>query len=193
MARFEKWFTQDLSQRMETRHCESIVFTADNLSVLIGVNLFDNGTAADQTGSVVCYAIRSDENTVEFTGTISENQVSAILPQSCLISPGPVAVMLQVITGSGDDAVKTTVLKSVFTVEASTTGNIIDPGHVIPDVATLLAMIEQMEEGTAAANQAARDAEAAITDMETAVDNAIDELLTNAIFYRDTDGYVCEY
>ena len=193
MARFERWFTQDLTQKIETRHCESVVFSADNLSVLVGVSLFDGGEAAAQTGSAVCYAIRADGNTVEFTGSISQNQITAILPQSCFVAPGPLAVMLQVISGSGDSAIKTTVLKAIFTVEASTTGSIVDPGHVIPDVATLLALIEQMEEATTAANTAASDAQDAITAMETEVESAIHELLTNAIFYRDTDGYVCEY
>ena len=159
MAQFERWFTQDLAQKIETRHCETVVFSADNLSVVVGVSMYDGGEAADQTGaSAVCYAIRADGNTVEFAGEIDGNKVFAPLPQSCFVAPGPLAIMLQVTEGTGDTAVKTTVLKVIFTVEASQTGEIVDPGHVIPDVADIIAMLDQMEQATEAANTAATGA-----------------------------------
>ena len=31
MQTFEQWFEQDLTQPIITRHCESVMFTADNL------------------------------------------------------------------------------------------------------------------------------------------------------------------
>lgn len=161
MAQFERWFTQDLAQRIEVRHCENIVFSADNLSTLVGVNVYQGGESAALSGTVVCYAIRADGNTVEFAGDLSGNAVSAALPQSCFVAQGPLAVMLQLITGTGDDAQKTTLLKAIFSVELSSTGAIIDPGHVVPDLADIIAMMDQMEQATEAANSAAASAAAA--------------------------------
>ena len=155
MAQFERWFTQDLTQRIEVRHCENIVFSADNLSTLVGVNVYHGGESAALSGTVVCYAIRADGNTVEFAGDLSGNAVSAVLPQSCFVAQGPLAVMLQLITGTGDNAQKTTLLKAIFSVELSSTGAIIDPGHVVPDLADIIAMMDQMEQATDAANAAA--------------------------------------
>ena len=53
------------------------------------------------------------------SGTISDGVVKATLPQSCFAYIGPLAIMLQVVNGD----VKTTVLKAVFRVVASSTGS----------------------------------------------------------------------
>ena len=163
MAQFERWFTQDLNEKLEIRHCETVVFSADNLSAIVGVALYSGDNPENQTDArAICYAIRADGNTVEFAGIVNQNRISAILPQSCFVAPGPLAVMLQVIIGSGDAAVKTTVLKAIFTVEASETGEIIDPGHVIPDIEYIMEILEQAEQATETANNAAAAAEAAV-------------------------------
>lgn len=167
MARFERWFDQDLSYKLETRHTQSISFSEDNLSVLLGVRLYENGAPVSVSGSVVCYAIRNDGNTVVFSGSLSSNQAYAVLPKSCFVSPGPLAVMLQLVTGTGDNAIKTTVLKVLLMVEASQTGTIIDPGSEVPDLSDLLAMLDQMEAATTAANTAAAHAMDTVLVSET--------------------------
>lgn len=151
MAVFEKTFVQDLTQNLKTHHCEAIVFSADNESNVVKCALYQGAEPAAVTGSVVVYAIRADGNTVTFAGTLGNNVASATLPQSCFVAPGPLAVMLQIVSGD----VKTTVLKAIFTVEASSTGAIIDPGHVIPDLSDIIAMLDQMEQATEAAYEAA--------------------------------------
>ena len=157
MAQFEKWFLQDLKKQMDAHYClVDTVFTADNLSAKVGVRLFEDGVPADQTGnSVMCYCIRADGNTVQFAGSAEGNTVFATLPQSCFAAVGVLAIMLQTISGEGDTAIKTTVLKLFVTVDPSATGSIVDPGHVVPDMAELLAMLDEMEQATEAANAAA--------------------------------------
>ena len=160
MAVFKKTFVQDLTQNLKTHHCEAIVFSADNDSNVINVALYDAAEPATVTGSVVVYAIRADSNTVTFTGTLTDNVASATLPQACFAAPGPLAVMLQIVNGD----VKTTVLKAVFTVEASTTGALIDPGSVVPDISDLLAMLDDMAALSAAASASAQSAAGSATE-----------------------------
>ena len=156
MAQFERWFYQDLNEGLTAHFCPDIVFTEDNNPAVIGVRLFYGDTPAPQTGaSCVCYCIRADGNTVQFSGTVSSNEVSATLPKSCFYAVGPLAIMLQTVTGTGNSAVITTVLKLVVNVEPSKTGSSIDPGNVVPNLTQLLAMLDQMEAATDAANEAA--------------------------------------
>ena len=149
MAVFTKTFVQDLKGCMDVHITEGLVFSADNDSNVVSVEIYNGGEAATLTGSVVVYVIRADGNTVVFGGTLSGNTASAVLPQSCFVIPGPIAVMLQIVSGD----VRTTVLKAVFTAVASSTGAIIDPGHVIPDISDIIAMLDQMEAATEAACQ----------------------------------------
>ena len=123
MAVFEKTFVQDLTRCITAHHCNSICFSADNDSVQINVDLYDGGEPATLSGSVTVYAIRADGETVSFAGSLSGNTASATLSNDCFAAPGPLVIMIQIVTGT----VKTTVLKAVFTVEPSTVGDIIEP------------------------------------------------------------------
>jgi len=60
MATFEKWFDQDLTKQLVTRHCEGIVLTGDNLSNVIGVRLYEGDAPATLDGAVTLRAIRAD-------------------------------------------------------------------------------------------------------------------------------------
>lgn len=168
MATFEKWFQQDLNDDVVVRHCESCVFTEDNLSNIIGVTLTKGGVPASVSGTVQCNVIRGDSATITFTGTLSGNKVSATLPQSAFVYTGFISVILKIISGT----TKTTVLKAIFTVERTTTDTIVDPSHVIPSIAELLAKIDEMEQGTTAANAAASAANTAAGNANTAATNA---------------------
>lgn len=154
---FEKWFTQDLQEKITVHHCESVVFEGDSNSYLVGVHVTDGGVVPTLTGTVSCHVIRPDNATVTFNGTRDGADVSAILPKSALTYPGAIAVVLQVVNGS--DIM--TVLKAIFTAEQTTTNTIVDPGNVIPSIEELLDKIDEMEEGTERANAAA----AALEDM----------------------------
>lgn len=134
MAQFEKWFTQDLTQPVEIRHCESIVFTGDNLSNLVGVNLYVDGEPYSGGGVVKGNVLLSNGVTVPLTGTLDGNKASIVLTSGCFILPGLVGVSIRIDSGN----TKTTVLSAVFTCVQSETDSTIDPGTIIPSVQDLI-------------------------------------------------------
>lgn len=135
MAQFEKWFTQDLTQDIGIRHCEAITFTGDNLSNVIGVNLFVDGEPYDGGGDVTATVVLSNGATVSLEdGVLDGNQASVTLTSGCFICPGLIGVYIRLTNGD----VKTTVLSAVFTVIESETGSAVDPGTIIPSVQDLI-------------------------------------------------------
>ena len=138
MQTFEQWFDQDLTQPIVTRHCESVMFTADNLATIVGVRLYSGGAAAAPGGTCTGTAIRSDGGSVTFAGSVSANAVSASLPQAALAVPGPITVTLQTIDGSA----RMTVLCAVFTVAPSSTNTAVSPDTVIPDVESQIVALQ---------------------------------------------------
>lgn len=166
MEPFSQWFYQDITQKVEIRHCESVVFTGDEDSMLVGVHLLKNNAPLDVTGEAcTCYAVRADMATVgPITGTVDGNDVSALLDRSALAVRGPLAVSLKV--------GKITVLKAIFTADFTTTDSIVDPGHVIPSIEELLEKLDEMIAGTEAANEAAQAANTAAGTANTAADGA---------------------
>lgn len=135
MAQFEKWFTQDLTHSIEIRHCEQITFTGDNLSNVIGVNLFVDGEPYDGGGDVTATVVLSNGATVALEdGVLNGNKASVTLTSGCFICPGLIGVYIRLTNGD----VKTTVLSAVFTVIESETGSAVDPGTIIPSVQDLI-------------------------------------------------------
>lgn len=138
MAVFERWFRQDLSEKIKVRHDEGCVFTGDNGANLVGVELYNNGEVYNPSGSVSCNVVRSDGITVSFLGTVSGNKVYVVLPANCFYSAGPIEVFIKIINGSEI----TTVLDAVFTVKVSDTGENV-PSESITNVDALIAAIQE--------------------------------------------------
>lgn len=151
---FETWLQSDLTKPLKVQALHGVFFSADNAANLIGVEVFDGGTAAALSGTCIGYAIRADGGTLPITGAVSGNKASIILPTSAYVIEGPLDIVIKVVSGS----VKTTVGACRGYVQRATTDTIIDPGHVIPSLEELLALIEPMEEATDAANAAASSA-----------------------------------
>lgn len=157
---FETWLQSDLTKPLKVQALHGVFFSADNAANLIGVEVFSGGTAASLSGTCVGYAIRADGGTLPITGTVSGNKASIILPTSAYVIEGPLDIVIKVVSGS----VKTTVGACRGYVQRATTDTIIDPGHVIPSLEELLALIEPMEEATDAANAAAASANSAASN-----------------------------
>lgn len=140
MDTFERWFTQDLNKPILPQHGQGLVFTGDDGTPLVGVHVTRNGAPADLSGAVSCTVIRADGTTVPVTGgTISGGDVSVVLSSACFNIRGPIGVALAVTSGS----TTMTVLKAMFQVDITSTGNIIDPsGEITLDVANLIADID---------------------------------------------------
>jgi len=148
---FETWITTDQRKLPETIALHGNVFTQDNMANLIGVVLKNDGANVDIDGSVVGYAIRADKNTVIINGEKEGNRAWVILPEAAYAYPGPLSVVIRVV--NGDD--KTVIGAVSGYVTRSISGSPVDPGHVIPDITELLAMIEECEEAAGDANSAA--------------------------------------
>ena len=141
MAMFEQWFEQDLAEKIEIRHCESVVFTGDSESNVVGVRVFKRGEPLDDnTLTVGASIIRADGTTVEADGTLSYNSASIEIPAAALAIEGPIAVHIYLSDG---DEMRATVFAGVFTVVATSTGAIIDPGTIIPSINALIAELQE--------------------------------------------------
>lgn len=140
MAEFEAWFDQDLTQKIVVRHQESVTFTGDAASNMIGVRVFRYGEPVDLTGATVTgNVIRSDGATVTLTGTAAGNEASIVLSSNSLAIAGAIGVYIRVKVGD----VQTTVFGGVFTVVSTDTGSIIDPGTIIPSIDALIAELQE--------------------------------------------------
>ena len=144
---FETWLKTDLKKPVTVQKLSGNLFSADNEGNLIGVEVFDNGEAATLSGNVNGYVIRPDGETVLVDGTLSGNKASIVLPSSAYAVVGQESIVIKV--GS------VTVGACVAYVYKSTTDVIVDPSHVVPSLAELLAKIADCEAATEDANEAA--------------------------------------
>ena len=123
------------------------------------------GSVIRPDGGTVTFLGEKDETTTEIVtpqGTFDATVCRITLPQAALAYPGRVNITVKLIDGSEE----TTVLNVSAVVVRTDTGTAIDPGEVVPNLAELLALIEDCEDATEAANDAA---EAASTAMAGAV------------------------
>jgi len=136
MAQFKQWFTQDLTESIVVRHCESVMFTGDDNGAVVGVRLYDNGEAYSGGGTVSGAVKRYDGGLVPLTGTLSGNAASVVIPAVALAYPGPIGVHIVLTQGSS----VTTVLKAIYSVD-DTSGATVDPGTIIPSINDLITAI----------------------------------------------------
>jgi len=136
MAQFKQWFEQDFTEKIEIRHCESIMFTGDDQGAVVGVRLYDDGTPYSGGGTVSGAVKRSDGGLVALTGTLSGNAASVVIPAAALAYAGPIGV--RIVLNQGGSV--TTVLKAIYSVDDNT-GAAVDPGTIIPSVNDLITAI----------------------------------------------------
>ena len=152
---YNRVFTQDITQKVETRHGGGLVFNGNNGSMTLGVRLYDGGEPLAPSGAVTGQVILADGQTaLTEAGTIEGNLVSVTLNQSCFAVEGPIVASISVT----DDGVKTTVLRAAFTVALTSSGPVIDPGQIVPDVEDIVAQYSEMQRVTAEAQAAASTA-----------------------------------
>ena len=137
MAQFKQWFEQDFTEKIEIRHCESVMFTGDDQGTIVGVHLYDNGTPYSSGGTVMGYVKRIDGCVVVITGALSGNAASIVLPAAALAYAGPIGVQITLTQGGQ----VTTVLKVIYSVD-DISGIPVDPGEIIPSLPELIAAAE---------------------------------------------------
>ena len=158
MAQIETRLKCDLDRMVDVEPLRGNLFSADNQANKILVEILKGGAAAEVSGAVYGYVIRQDGETVVVTGELSENVASIVLPSSCYAIVGQISIIIKVAT--------TTVAACTGYVARSTTDTIVDPGHVVPSLAELLAKIADCEAATTAANTAAGNANSKAEEAE---------------------------
>ena len=139
MAQFELNFVQDLMQKIGIRHCETMVFTKDNLADAIRVALYVGEEPYSGGGTVSATAVRSDGITVPITnGSITGNVVTVYLTEAAVDVPGNVGLYVKLTSGD----TRTTVLAAIFAAQRTETDSTIDPGTIIPSVTDLINAID---------------------------------------------------
>jgi hypothetical protein len=157
-AQFEHWYRVDLNEGPVKEWVKNGTFTQDNMANLIGVKVYRGPEPVTLEGTITLYVIRNDGNTVVCTGSIDNNKAWVELPESAYACPGTIQMAMRLTNGNTK-----TVLAAIWAdVKETSTDAIIDPGHVIPDIDDLQAQIERMEQRTAAAEEAAENAVAAV-------------------------------
>lgn len=106
----------------------------------------------DLTG-VSCqgYFIRQNGDTVVITGTVNGNRAYVDLPQACYAYEGQFSLAIKLVGGGTTGTMR--IVDGV--VRRTTTDTPVDPGSVVPSLAELLALIDDCEEATEAAQDAA--------------------------------------
>ncbi len=150
MAQFETWLRSDLSKGMIVRKLAGNLYSGDSGANLIGVAVYNGEEPVTLSGSVYGYVIRSDGVTVIVEGELDGNRAWVELPSQAYAVIGLVSIAIKV--GS------TTVGACSTSVYRTSTNNDVDPGSVVPDITTLLALIDECEDATAAAEAAADNA-----------------------------------
>lgn len=171
MAQIETWLRCDLQKEVEVQKLNGVLFSEDNEANLIGVEIFDNGSAASVSGTVKGYLIREDGATVIIDGTLTNNKASVVLNASAYEIAGQISIVIKV----GN----TTVGACVGSVFRTTTDVLVDPEHIIPSIAELLEKIAACEAATTAATNAASSANSAASNANTKAGLA-DTAATNA-------------
>lgn len=131
MARIETWFDQDLKKPVTVHNLCGNFFNADNKGNLIGVRVFDDGTPVNLTGNAVGYCILANGASVPVTGSISENRLWIIMPDTAYAVPGAINIILKNVNGT-DIATLAAVVSSVIGIG----GVITDPSQQTIDAWT---------------------------------------------------------
>lgn len=138
MAVIETWYEQDLNEPVKVHYLDGNVFSQDNNGNLVGVRVFDGETPATLSGSVSASVIRADGATVAVAGVLSNNECYVILPQAAYAVPGVLSVVIKITGGSSI----TSLCAMVTNVYQSATDSTVDPGTIMPSIASLIASIE---------------------------------------------------
>ena len=134
----ETWFNQDVKQPVKVRYLDGNVFSQDSKANRVGVYLYDRETPVNVSGTVSASIIRADGATVAGTGASNANAAYIDLPASAYSVPGVISIIIKETSGSG----VTTLCAVVANVYQSTTDTVIDPGTVLPSIASLIDAIE---------------------------------------------------
>lgn len=92
----------DLSKPLKTEQVGMLIASKDSNANMIGVNVYDNGTAVSLTGCTVKgYFTRPDRQVVELKGGTSGNRALVTLDANCYLVSGRFTLSIKIETSSG--------------------------------------------------------------------------------------------
>lgn len=174
----------DLSRPVVLRHLEGMIFSQDVMANRVVVFVDRDGEPETLSGSVSANIIRADGATVVQTGEVSGSVATVTLPASAYAVSGPIEIFVK----HTHDGSTTTIASLTGYVCASTSNTIVDPGTVVPNINELLAMVDDCEAATAAAEAAAESVANIIddtagdgdTDKTWSADKLVDDFVLKA-------------
>lgn len=133
----------------------NIVGEGDKNADRFGVEIYRNGEPVSVSGlPIYGYFIRADKSTVLITnGTAISNIAYVTLPQACYVYEGAFTLAIKVM--NSDEVGTVRIVDG--TVAQTTTDTQVDPGHVIPTIEELIALIEETEAAAEAAKSASNN------------------------------------
>lgn len=169
----------ELDDQLQRVNVGLVLAAGDSLANRFSAEVFRAGQPVDVAGSTVRgYFIRPQGATIVLTGTAAGSTVHVDLSKNCYIEAGSFSLALKISQGSATQ----TLLIVDGRIARTSTDTIVDPEHVIPSLEDLLAQIDRMEQGTAAASAAAGKAStaASMADSKAALADSAAKAATTA-------------
>lgn len=159
----------DLSRQLLRTNAGEILAMGDDCANRFGADLVRNGLPVNVDGCLaIGYFIRPDGYTCMIQGVAEGSQAYVDLPEACYTSEGVFSLAIKL----KSEELNCTLRIIDGYLRRTETGIYVDPGTVVPDIADLLLQIDRMEQGTAAASQAAINATNAANEARTAANTA---------------------
>lgn len=112
-----------------------------------GVRIFNNGQNANLDGcTCIGYFVRPDGETTVISGTISGNTAYVVIPQACYVQVGNFSLSIKIVASGFAGTMRIV----DGTITDTSTDTFVDPGSVIPDLASWTALVASAN--TAATN-----------------------------------------
>lgn len=168
----------DIGKSLLRTYAGKVLATGDRKANRFGANINRAGEPIDLTGcSVTGYFIRPNMQTVVVTGEAEGSTAYVDLPQACYTNEGAFSLALKV--SETDNDITQTVRVIDGCIRLTQTGELVDPGEVIPSLDEIFAQIAAVEAATQGARQATKAANTLVDEYNVTVkaqNEAIDDL-----------------
>lgn len=156
----------DLDHALLRKHVGSILVTGDKLGNRFGAEIFRDGKPVDVTGcGVTAYFMRPGEDAIVLNGTASGSVAYVDLAQACYSKASSFTLTIKLSYGGSTTALR--VIDGYILL--TQTDELVDPGEVVPTLDDLLAQIEAMEQGTAAARNVVAEYEGKVAEQDASI------------------------
>lgn len=154
-------FKKDTNQPLVLETLNTLFQQGDKNANVLEIELTENGKPVQMINATVTGQVeRADGKRLILKGKMENGVASVTLEEEAYNVAGPLVGFVRLVYGD----VMRTILRFAGKVEAASDGPLLDSSNVIPSVEDLIAMIETMEQGTAEAVAAAKNANDAATN-----------------------------